>query len=871
MRIGRFHTQLGRDPVAEFRFRLHKGEDWLEYAVPQSWGSAAVDVLLTKVFYREPLPALTRLMPEDGVPEWLWRREADPSGLESVSAEWRYRYERDARDVINRIAGGLAYHAWKAKVFDGEEDARAFFDEFRFLLLHRRAAPEIALMAAAGLDWAYGVDGGVFDPAAEIAAFADNPYFSCGQAGIVVPQNTAKKHLLRRIKVMGENLALDDDGRKVSVMMPVENIDSRDFATLKRRADIAALSRDIGAKTLDQAMHVVMDACDRDSVLGFDPDFNADLAQVMEQSRCAGVGEAALRTAVSYAQQGFEGIGLRSSEEAEDHPLPVFAALSVPDEFIERALTGHGFMLQEAGDDRRHVPAERLWDDIIEAVWSSGEPALFFRDSAAAGEMDAGQSGRGGLIFRAGKSAPGATLNLASFACDENLVDAKALAHATAVVTAALDASFSYVAEPENTRAFRPVAIGFTGLSTLLMGDAIAYDSEAGRNAAALIAALVSGAAHKASADIAASAGAFEQYASAEKSCLQAIKDKMSAVSGTAYMQKGVTRRPVQLNVRQCADKGLVEAVCETWEGAYAKGRDSGFRHAHLTSIETDFAVQALFGAASRDIAPEASLARFEGYFSDALDTAEMYGKKLNPAVPRALFRLGYDAAEVDDIYFYAVGHGTLLDAPFINHAALKKKGFHQAALDALESALKSAQHIRYAFNKWTLGEDFCRRMLGFRSEDLSSGTFDMLNALGFSEDHIDAANLYCCGTMTLEGAPHLKMQHLPVFDCRAPVTGAVRRVSPEAQIRMQAAIEPFLSGAAVNTLELSHHASIEEVDRLALLGWELGVKQIKFYRDGCSLLHPIALDAGRSAVVVEVEEMDEAEAAMPRLARAAS
>ncbi|MEZ0226620.1 MAG: hypothetical protein ACAH83_18835 [Alphaproteobacteria bacterium] len=867
MRIGRFLTQPERDPVAEFRFRLHKGEDWLEYTVPQGWGSAAIDVLLTKVFYRDPLPALTRPLPEEGVPEWLWRRETDTAGMESVSAEWRYRYERDARDVINRVAGGLTYHGWKAKIFDGEEDARSFFDELRILLLHRKAAPEIALMAVAGLDWAYGVDGRAFYPAAEIAAFSGHPGFSGIHAGVVVPRDTDQKHILRRIRIMGENLALGDDGRKVSVMLPVENIDSHDFATLKRRADIAALSRDIGTRMLDQALHVVMDTCDRDSVMGFDPDFTPELARVMEQARRAGVGEAALRTAISYAQQGFENIGLRSSEEAEDHPLPVFAALSLPDEFIERALTGHGFMLEEAGEERRHVPAEKLWDDIIEAVWSSGEPALFFRDSAAV-ETDSGQSGQGGLVFRAGTSAPAATLNLAAFARDGGIVDAKALSHATAVMTAALEASFSYAGASDETREFRPLAIGFTGLSTLLMGDALAYDSEAGRNAAALIAALISGAAHKASADIAASAGVFRHYPASEKAFLQAIKDKMSAVSGTAYMQKGVTRRPVQLNARQCADKDLVDAVVEVWENAYARGRDSGFRHAHLTSVETDFALQSLFGAASRDIAPETSLARFEGYFSDTLETAELYGKKLNPAVPRALFRLGYGAAEVDDIHFYAVGHGTLLDAPFINHESLRKKGFHQAALDALESALKSAQHIRYAFNKWTLGEEFCRRMLGFKNEDLSSGTFDMLTALGFSEDHIDAANLYCCGTMTLEGAPHLKMPHLPVFDCRSPVVGAVRRVSPEAQIRMQAAIEPFLSGAAVNTLELPHHSGIEDIDRLALLGWELGVKQIKFYRDGCSLLHPIALDAGRAAPAIV---QDDAPLAIPKRARVAS
>ncbi len=865
MRIARHNTQAGRDPLVESRYRLHKGEDWFEYTVPQGWGSAAVDVLLTKVFYRAPLPALTRPVPEEGVPQWLWRQAPDAEGLEAVSAEWRYRQERDARNVIHRVAGGLCYHGWKAGLFDAEEDARAFYDEFRFLLLHRKAAPEIALLAAAGLDWAYGVADAPFQPAAEIAALGNA--VKAPQAGVSIAPGSSQKNLLRRIRLAAENLALDGEGRKLSVLLPVESIDSRDFATLKRRSDIDILSRELGARLLEQAMHLVMDACDREAVFGFDPDFNPELARAVERARAAGAPEAALRMALAYARQGFENVNLNAASEAEENPLPLVATLSVPDEFIERALTGHGFMLEEDGEDRRHVSAEKLWNDMIDAIWSSGEPGLFFRDSAGTFIEHMGLSGQGGVIFAGGICAPGGTLNLTSFSTDAGIIDAAGVVHATETLAVALEASFAYVDAAENTRDYRPLAIGFTGISTLLMSSALPYDSEAGRNAAGLIAALVSGAAHRASAAIAAAVGSFENYRLVEKTVLQSIKDRMAAISGTAYMNNGVSRRPVQLNAKQCADKALVAAVGQVWDEAYAAARDKGLRHAHLTSVDTDFALQALLGGSARDVAPEAALARFEGYFSDALETSEMYGKKLNPAVPRALSRLGYSARELDDIYFYAIGHGTLLDAPHINHKTLKAKGFHQAALDALEVALKSAQHIRYAFNKWTLGEDFCRRMLGFRAEDLLSGTFDMLKALGFSEDHIDTANIYCCGTMMLEGAPHLKVQHLSVFDCRAPAAGGVRRVAPEAEVKMQAAIEPFLSGAAVNTIEIPNAAAVEDVDRLALLAWELGAKQLRIYRDSCSLLHPLPMAEAPVAQDVAEEETIK----IPKLVRAAS
>lgn len=868
MRFNRVQTQPGQDPLMAARFRLHRTDDWQEYTVPAAWSSAAVEVLVNSLFCPLPLPALTRPVPEEGVPEWLWRREPDLAALEGVSAEWRFRHERDARELFNRIAGGLCHAAWKAGIFDAEEDARTFYDEFRLLLLRQKAAPEIALLSAAGLNWAYGVEQPLFVPQARIAPFSDDlPAAGLDGAGIAIAAGTRQKNLLRRIKILAERLALEGEDRRMQVTLPVENIDSPGFAALKRRADLDALARDIGARMFEAAMNRVMDACDRESVLGFDADFNPELGRAFDEARRAGIPDAALQAALSYAQQGHESASLPRMP-ADEAQLPAVAAvLSLPDEFIERALTGHGFMLQEAGEDKRHYPAEKLWEEVIEALWASGEPSLFFRDSAPGfAGRDAALSGRGGVLFLPGTETPSATVNLAAFMGDgDHLVDAAALDAAVAVMAVALEAGYAFMARSDKTLEYRPISIGFTGLAALLMGNAIPYDSDAGRNTAALVAALVGGAAHRASADIASKTGAFPNYPAAEKHCLQAIRDKMSAVSGTAYMQKGVTRRPVQLNIRQCADARLARAVAAAWEEAYARGREHGFRHAHLTAAGTDFALQNLLGAQTHDIAPETGATRFEGYFSDTLETAELYGKKLNPMVPRALKRLGYGPAQLDDIYFYAIGHGTLLDAPCINHATLKARGFHQAALDALEAALKSAQHIRYAFNKWTLGEEFCRRMLGFSAGQLASGAFDMLRALGFSEDEIDAANLYCCGTMTLEGAPHLKVQHLSVFDCRAPAPAGVRSVSPEAQIRMQAALEPFLSGAVVHTVELPHHTTIDEVDRLALLGWELGVRQLRLYRDSCSLLHPVIAPAAAPVAEEERGEM------VPQRLRAAS
>ena len=308
-----------------------------------------------------------------------------------------------------------------------------------------------------------------------------------------------------------------------------------------------------------------------------------------------------------------------------------------------------------------------------------------------------------------------------------------------------------------------------------------------------------------------------------------------------------------------CLDPELTEAMKEAWEDACHMGGKTGFRHAHLTGMDTDPLEQMLLGAQTQDIMPESTLVRFEGYFSDTLETAQFYGKKFNPLVPRALTALGYSTAEIDDIHFYAVGHGTLLDAPYINHKSLREKGFPRAALDAVEQALATALHIRYAFNKWTLGEDFCLRGLGFSKEELEDGAFDMLSTFGFTGEQIEEANIYCCGTTTLEGAPHLKLEHLDVFDCVSPCgSSGVRRVSPEAQIRMQAAVEPFLSGAIAHTVMLGNHVTVEDVQKLFFSGWELGIKNMRLYRDNCSLLYPVSLPVHKKEIENGIEEIQQ-------------
>lgn len=841
MGLKRFYTKSGVDVYAEAKFRTVTDDAWQEHVVPQFWGRAAIDILLNDVFGKEAIPAITTRAREEGIPDFLQSSIVDEEALDGISAEGRFRYERDIREVLNRVSGALGYHGWKQGLFADEEEARIFYDELRHILLHQIAVVELPMLQSFGLDWAYGLlNARPYLPHHRIAGFSTTLLDVAG-AGGAFPAD--EDHLYARLKILAASLSLQ--GSHARITLPAEHAESLSLIDWKREEELLEATEALGRKTLKEIGGRLMDACDRDGFFGFDPARNRHLAAAIKTARDAGVSEAAIRLAISYAEQGYEEMPLPFPPEETRTADALRVTLSVPDELIEAAMTGHGFLLG-AEPRKRHMPAEDLWEHMAKAIWATGEPTLLFRGTVEENNIlpqAAVLDETGGFLFAPRSEAVGATINLLSVARGDGIVDLSALSHVTEILTHALDAALSGMKASPRTLEYRPMAIGLANLPMLLMGKALAYDSDAGRSVAALLSAFVTGKAAALSASFSARLGACPAWPYVEKKSLQGIKDKIAALSGTLHLQRGVTRRPLEIKTALCPDRALVEATEKTWAEVYAHAKETGLRNIHLTALAPAPVIDALLGAQTEGIMPAPALVRFEGYFSDTLETAELYGKKLNPMVPAALMRLGYPAAAIEDIYFYAVGHGTLLDAPFVNHDSLRQKSFARATIDAIEAALTTAQHIRYAFNKWTLGEDFCRRVLGFSAADLEDPHFDMLTALGFQEDEIDAANLYCCGTMTLEGAPHLKTQHLPIFDCVAPAgAGGIRRVSAEAQVKMQAAIETFLSGAVSHTVMLSHHTTIEDVKALMLKAWELGVRHARFYREGCSLLQPYVL-----------------------------
>lgn len=842
MILTRRQCRTANNPYEGIVWRQVSGDNWLTYTLPAAWSASACQLWLREVFYHYPIPALRQRVVVDAWPVDLCPAVVDMTALDAVSAEHRFVFETDIREVIDRVAGGMMWHLLSRKLID-EDEAAVFFDEARALMIRQMVLPDVAVLATLGLDWAYGISAssislvqGSETPAVLAARLMQGSVAKTPATVTLKPDDVVSTQAL---VAAWQTLC---PAHKIDIQIPVENPASLEMAALARQKDISAIAENFGRRQLRGLLEDIMAAGDRGSIFGFDPARNPALAASVRRAVSLGVPLAAIDMALARAANGDETLGsftdAAGGDEAELTVAPA-VTLGLPDEFIESALTGHGFL--QGGDDlpARHISAASALDDIADMIWSAGQPRLYWRDHAGRSQpwlssITPAPVGiaAGGMLAPAGESAPVGVINLLPFAQDiESL--------APVAFTAAL--MLEGCCDQTTRSTVRPIALSLSNLAANLMTMGLAYDSDDGRSAAAYFGALATAGALGASSLLAARGGAFDVGfdGAVRKSVLQWIKDKRAALAGTAFGATDITRRSVTPQVRQPRIAPLATLAVAALDEAYDAARESGLYNAHVTMMATPRILQQMMDARTLDCAPDVSLVDFAGHD----DTAGIYLKKLNPAVPAALGALGYSAAEIDDIHFYAAGHGTLLDAPAINHASLRARGFHQAAIDAIEAALTGAQHIRYAFNKWVLGADFCERMLGINMAQLDDAQFDMLRALDFDEDDIEAANLYCCGSFGLEGAPHLKPEHLAVFDCLLPAARAgVRRVTPSAQIAMQAAIEPYLSGVVAQTIELDHHASLDDVRGLILRSWELGAKTLSLYRAGCALTTPMLM-----------------------------
>lgn len=519
------------------------------------------------------------------------------------------------------------------------------------------------------------------------------------------------------------------------------------------------------------------------------------------------------------------------------------------------------------------LKARDLWDQITFAAWACADPGVQF-DTTINEWHTCPTDGRinasnpcSEYMFLDDTACNLASLNLLRFFdAESQRFDVESFRHATRLWTLILEisvymAQFPSQAVAQKSYDFRTLGLGYANLGTLLMVQGIPYDSAEGRGQGAALTALMHAVSYATSAEMAAEVGPFPRYEANREAMLRVIRNhRRAAYNAPAGDYESLTIIPVGLDERSCPDY-LVEAARRECDQMLRLGEKFGFRNAQVTCIAPTGTIALVMDCDTTGVEPDFALVKFKklaggGYF-----------KIINASIPPALARLGYSPKQIEDVVRYCRGTGSLEGCPHINRAALAAKGFTNELLDRIDSLLPAAFDLSFVLNRWTVGDDFCLGKLGLKKEQLEAVSFDLLAALGFSKAQIADANDYVCGTMTIEGAPHLKPEHYPIFDCanRCGKKGQ-RFLSTEAHIRMMAATQPYISGAISKTINMPHSASIDDVKKSYLLSWKLMLKANALYRDGSKLSQPL----NTVSDAVEPHEAQEAEKAKAEPVRAA-
>jgi ribonucleoside-diphosphate reductase alpha chain len=654
------------------------------------------------------------------------------------------------------------------------------------------------------------------------------------------------------------------------VCLDLDHPDIENFISWKVHEEQKVASVVTGSRVISRRLNAVLAACKETAELEgarrFDPRHNEALRLAMRDARADGVSDNYVLRTLQFAKQGFTRLDFDTYDT--DWDGEAYATVSgqnsnnsvrVPNAFMDAMLRDEEWHLrQRAGTKVKTLRAKELWDDIAQAAWACADPGVQF-DSTINEWHTCPEDGRinasnpcSEYMFLDDTACNLASLNLMRFhhvapvdpgaaagsVPKAGRFDMEGYVHAIQLWTTVLEISVGMAQYPSAQIAklswdFRTLGLGYANLGTLLMVMGLPYDSAEGRAICGALSAVLTGESYAQSARIAKEKGPFVGFKRNREHMLRVIRNHRRAAWGqTDYEALAV--RPVPLAGDKCpAD--MLTAARKAWDDALALGEAHGYRNAQVTVIAPTGTIGLVMDCDTTGVEPDFALIKFKklaggGYF-----------KIVNESVPPALAKLGYTDAQVQAILDYARGRGTLKGAPGVNHETLRAKGFDDATLAKVEKALPTAFDIKFCFNRHALGDAFCRDVLGLGVQ-LADPGLDLLTAIGFTPAQIEAANAWACGTMTVEGAPGLKAEHLPVFDCanRCGRNG-VRFISYEAHIRMMAACQPFISGAISKTINMPNDASLEDVKQAYLLSWRLALKANAIYRDGSKLSQPLS------------------------------
>ncbi len=652
------------------------------------------------------------------------------------------------------------------------------------------------------------------------------------------------------------------------VCLDLDHPDIEEFIDWKVVEEQKVAAMVTGSKICAQRLNAVLKACQLVDAQGLghvelDMKQNQVLRDAVAAARRDLVSEAYIHRMFDYAKQGYTHFVFHEYDTNWDGKAYQTVSgqnsnnsVRIPNGFFDALELDGDWELRRRIDGKvsRTIKARDLWDKIAWAAWICADPGTQY-DTTINEWHTCPEDGRinasnpcSEYMFLDDTACNLASLNLAKFFNAEGEFDLDSFRHAVRLWTVALEisvlmASFPSRAIAQKSYEYRTLGLGYANLGTILMKQSIPYDSQKATAICGAITAIMTGESYATSAELAAEIGPFPGYNRNRESMLRVIRNHRRAAYSAAHEEyEDLTIVPTSIQPEH-RPPAMLLAARRAWDRALELGTAYGFRNAQVTVIAPTGTIGLVMDCDTTGIEPDFALVKFKklaggGYF-----------KIINQSLPPALQALGYTDAQIRDIGAYCAGHQTLKGAPFINHEVLRQKGFDDAALERLESSLAQAFEIQFVFNKYTLGEEFCREKLSISEAQLADPTFNMLKTLGFTQEDVAAANDYCCGTMTVEGAPHLKPEHLPIFDC-ANRCGRIgqRYIAVDAHIRMMAAAQPFISGAISKTINMPADATLEDVKAAYLFAWKSMVKAVALYRDGSKLSQPLnaSSDSGK-------------------------
>jgi ribonucleoside-diphosphate reductase alpha chain len=648
------------------------------------------------------------------------------------------------------------------------------------------------------------------------------------------------------------------------VILDADHPEIFEFINWKVKEEQKVASMVTGSHINRQFLNQIVDSAYKD---GIDPEKNPELKSIIKQAKSLFVPLNYIKRVLMMVENGLKPEEFDYQVFDTDFRSEAYRTVGgqnsnntvrVTNEFMRIVEQDKDWNLIQRVDGKvyKTVKANELWKAIQYSAWASADPGIQFHTTVNEwhtcpndGEIRASNP-CSEYMFLDETACNLYQINLGKFYNDETgMFDAEAFRHVVRLSTIILEISVLMAQLPSRTMAigtynYRTLGLGFANLGSVLMRMGLAYEDKKGYAFTGAISSIMTGESYATSAEMAAILGTFKKYDHNKQDMLRVIRNhRRAAYNSPNDEYENLTIFPVGLDERY-ADKELTTVSKSSWDYALALGEKYGYRNAQTTAIAPTGTTGLVMDCDTTGLEPDFALVKFKKLVGGG------YFKIINKSIEPALRKLGYNEDEITSITQYAIGHQTLKDSPSINHDSLKEKGFTDEVIQKIEAVLPTIFELKYGFGEWILGKEFMIDKLGIKEFDLMDAEFDLLKHLGYSTEEIRNANEYVCGTMTLEGAPYLRIEHLAVFDCANKCGEKGNRfISYDGHINQMAAAQPFISGAISKTINMPEEATEDEIGIAYKKSWGLMLKANAIYRDCSKLSQPLNTGSSSDSV----------------------